>query len=117
MPMTGSLAYFLPELALSAAILAVVLVDLATTGSAGRRASELPGTVALIGAGAALVLTLGLPSLGVRGLLDDPTPAWLFCRMLGFDGLRVFFKMLLDFELLEVVLCFCGSGEVDARAN
>ena len=109
MPMTGSLAFFLPELALSAAILAVVLVDLATTGSAGRRASELPGTVALIGAGAALVLTLGLPSLGVRGLLDDPTRAWLFSRMLVFDGFSVFFKVLLGLALLAVIWMSAGS--------
>src|SRR5437899_1403484 len=105
MPMTGSLAFFLPELALSAAILAVVLV---TTGSAGRRAGELPGTVALIGAGAALVLTLGLPSLGVRGLLDDPTRAWLFSRMLVFDGFSVFFKVLLGLALLAVIWMSAG---------
>src|SRR5947207_7081582 len=117
MPMTGSLAYFLPELALSAAILAVVLVDLATTGSAGRRASELPGTVALIGAGAALVLTLGLPSLGVRGLLDDPTRAWLFSRMLVFDGFSVFFKVLLGLALLAVIWMSAGSREVRGQPN
>src|SRR5438094_10570728 len=117
MPMTGSLAYFLPELALSAAILAVVLVDLATTGSAGRRASELPGTVALIGAEAALVLTLGLPSLGVRGLLDDPTRAWLFSRMLVFDGFSVFFKVLLGLALLAAVWMSLGSHEVRGQPN
>ena len=49
MSTTDSLAYFLPELVLSAAILAVVLLDLISTGPAGRRASELPGSVALIG--------------------------------------------------------------------
>src|SRR5438093_8600080 len=117
MPMTGSLAYFLPELALSAAILAVVLVDLATTGSAGRRASELPGTVALIGAGAALVLTLGLPSLGVRGVLDDPPRAWLFSRMLVFDGFSVFFKVLLGLALLAVIWMSSGSREVRGQPN
>src|SRR5438128_4573886 len=117
MPMTGSLAYFLPELALSAAILAVVLVDLATTGSAGRRASELAGTVALSGAGAALVLTLGLPSLGVRGLLDDPTRAWLFSRMLVFDGFSVFFKVLLGLALLAVIWMSAGSREVRGQPN
>src|SRR5713101_7675694 len=117
MPTTESLAYFLPELALSAAILAVVLVDLATTGSAGRRASELPGTVALIGAGAALVLTLGLPSLGVRGLLDDPTRAWLFSRMLVFDGFSVFFEVLLGLALLAVIWMSAGSREVRGQPN
>ena len=39
---TESLAYFHPELALAAAILAVIFVDLALTGRAGRQASEWP---------------------------------------------------------------------------
>jgi len=103
MSTTDSLAYFLPELVLSAAILAVVLLDLISTGPAGRRASELPGSVALIGAGTALVLTLGLPSLGLRGLLEDPTRTWLFSRMLVFDGFSTFFKVLLGLALLAVI--------------
>src|SRR5881296_4133665 len=117
MPTTGSLAYFLPELALSAAILAVVLVDLATTGSAGRRASELPGTVALVGAGLALVLTLGLPSLGLRGLVGQPTPAWLFNRMIVLDAFSVFFKVLLGLALLAVVWMSLSSREIRAQPN
>src|SRR5437867_1614732 len=114
---TESLAYFHPELALSVAILAVIFVDLAFTGRAGRRASEWPGNLALIGAGAALVLTLGLPSLGVRGLLDDPTRAWLFSRMLVFDGFSVFFKVLLGLALLAVIWMSAGSREVRGQPN
>ena len=73
---TASLAYFHPELALSVAILAVIFVDLAFTGRAGRRASEWPGNLALAGAGVALVLTLGLHPLGaiVVFLGIYPTP-------------------------------------------
>jgi len=112
-----SLAYFLPELVLSAAILAVVLLDLISTGPAGRRASELPGSVALIGAGTALVLTLGLPSLGLRGLLDDPTRTWLFSRMLVFDGFSAFFKVLLGLALLAVIWMSSGSREVRGQPN
>src|SRR3989442_12406967 len=97
-----SLAYFLPELALSAAVLAVIFADLALTGRAGRRASEWPGNLALAGAGVALVLTLGLRPLGVRGLLDA-TPAWLFDRMIVFDAFSVFFKVLLGLARLAVV--------------
>src|SRR5439155_5152644 len=106
---TQSLAYFLPELALSVAILAVVFVDLALTGRAGRRASEWPGNLALAGAGAALVLTLGLRPL-VRGLLDDPTPAWLFNRMIVLDAFSVFFKVLLGLALLAVVWMSMSSS-------
>ena len=117
MSTTDSLAYFLPELVLSAAILAVVLLDLISTGPAGRRASELPGSVALIGAGTALVLTLGLPSLGLRGLLDDPTRTWLFSRMLVFDGFSTFFKVLLGLALLAVIWMSSGSREVRGQPN
>src|SRR5881296_993468 len=117
MPTTGSLAYFLPELALSAAILAVVLVDLATTGSAGRRASELPGTVALVGAGLALVLTLGLPSLGLRGLVGQPTGSWLFNRMIVLDEFSVYFKVLLGLALLAVVWMSLASREIRGQPN
>ena len=49
MSTTESLAWFLPELALAGAILAVIFLDLATTGRAGRAASEWPGKVALVG--------------------------------------------------------------------
>src|SRR3989441_12449780 len=88
---TESLAYFLPELALSAAILAVIFADLALTGRAGQRASEWPGNLALVGTGAALVLTLGFRPLGIHGLLDDPTihsakGLWLFDRMIVLDA-------------------------------
>src|SRR5207302_1981777 len=77
-----SLAYFHPELALAAAILAVIFVDLALTGRAGQRASEWPGNLALAGAGAALVLTRGLRPLDVRG-------AWLFNGMIVLDAFSV----------------------------
>ena len=112
-----SLAYFLPELALSAAILAVIFVDLALTGRAGRRASEWPGNLALAGAGVALVLTLGLHPLGVRGLLDDPTQAWLFNRMIVLDAFSVFFKVLLGLALLAVVWMSMSSREIQGRPN
>ena len=114
---TESLAYFLPELALSVAILAVIFVDLALTGRADRRASEWPGIVALAGAGVALVLTLGLRPLGVRGLLDDPTQAWLFNRMIVLDAFSVFFKVLLGLALLAAVWMSLSSKEVRGQPN
>ena len=114
---TESLAYFHPELALSVAILAVIFVDLAFTGRAGRRASEWPGNLALAGAGVALVLTLGLHPLGVRGLLDDPTQAWLFNRMIVLDAFSVFFKVLLGLALLAVVWMSMSSREIRGQPN
>src|SRR5439155_1066176 len=113
---TESLAYFLPELALSVAILAVIFVDLALTGRADRRASEWPGIVALAGAGVALVLTLGLRPL-VRGLLDDPMQAWLFNRMIVLDAFSVFFKVLLGLALLAAVWMSMSSKEVRGQPN
>src|SRR3989449_8479342 len=114
---TESLAYFHPELALSVAILTVIFVDLALTGRAGQRAREWPGNLALAGAGVALVLTLGLRPLGVRGLLDDPTPAWLFNRMFVLDAFSVFFKVLPGLALLAAVWMSLSSREIRAQPN
>jgi NADH-quinone oxidoreductase subunit N len=114
---TESLRYFLPELALAASILGVIFLDLALAGRRGRPVGEWPGKLALLGAAAAVVLTLGLPSLGVRGLLDDPTQSWLFGRSLVHDGFSVFFKVLLGLALLAVVWMSLGSREVRGQPN
>jgi NADH-quinone oxidoreductase subunit N len=114
---TASLAYFLPELALSGAILVVIVVDLVFTGRAERRASAWPGKLAFLGAGVAVALTLGLPSLGVPGLLDHPARGWLFNRMIVLDGFSVFFKVLLGLALLAVTWMSLGSREVRGQAN
>jgi NADH-quinone oxidoreductase subunit N len=113
---TESVAYFLPELALSAAILVVILVDLALTGRHGRSPGTWPARIALIGAGASVVLTVGLPSLGVRGLGVLP-PTWLFNRMIVLDGFSIFFKVLLGLALLAVVWMSLGSREVRGQPN
>src|SRR5690349_9497325 len=112
---TESVPWFLPEIALSAAVLAIVLVDLATSGRAGRAPSRWPGRVALLGAVVALVLTVGAPSLGIQGLVHDSTPAWLFNRMVVLDGFAVFFKVLLGLALLAVVWMSFGSREVHGQ--
>src|SRR6059036_1776999 len=107
-----SLRWFLPELALSSAILAVIFVDLATTGPAGRRASEAPGRLALVGAGLALVFTFGLRSIGLHGLVGQPTAAWLFNHQIVLDGFSVYFKVLLGLALLAVVWMSLASREI-----
>src|SRR5206468_2898131 len=65
----------------------------------------------------ALVLTLGLRPLGVRGLLDDPTPAWLFNRMIVLDAFSVFFKVLLGLALLAAVWMSLSSREIRGQPN
>jgi len=117
MGLRDSLAYFLPELVLTGAVLAVVFLDLAVTARGRRGSAEAAGRLALLGAGAALVLTLGVPSLGVRGLLADPTASWLFGRMVVFDAFGVFFKVLLGLALLAAVWMSLGSREVRTSAN
>ncbi len=111
-----SLPYFLPELLLIAALLAVLVVDLVATAR-GRTAGDWPGTVALLGAAAALLWTTGLPGLGIRGLLGQAGGTWLFGRMLVLDGFAVFFKLLLGLALLAVVWMSLGSREVRGQPN
>ena len=116
MPTAESLGWFLPELALVAAILAVILLDLATTGRASQPASEWPGKLSLVGAGIALVCTVGLHSLGIQGLAGQPG-AWLFNGMVVLDAFSVFFKVLLGLALLAVVWMSMGSREVRGQPS
>jgi len=113
---TESIRWFLPELALSAAIIAVIFVDLFATGRAGRRAGNAPGNAALIGAGLALILTVGARSLGIEGL-RGANPGWLFDRMIVLDGFSLFFKILLGLALLAVVWMSRESREVHGQPN
>ena len=117
MPLGASLSYFLPELVLASGVLLVVFLDLAITGSRGGDATVWPGNLALGAAGLALVLTLGLSSVGVRGLVDDPTQAWLFNGMIVLDGFSTFFKVLLGLALLAAVWMSLTSREVRAQPN
>src|SRR5207244_2818583 len=73
----------------------------------GRR--RWPGVVALVGAAAAIASALSL--------LDVPTRAWLFGRMLVFDGFSVYFKVLLGLALLAAVWMSLGSREVRGQPN
>src|SRR6059036_1530181 len=111
-----SLDWFLPELALAGTILTVIFLDLATTGRAGQPASEWPGKLALVGAGLALVCTVGLHSLGIQGLVGQPN-AWLFNGMVVLDAFSVFFKVLLGLALLPVVWMSMASREIQGRTN
>jgi NADH-quinone oxidoreductase subunit N len=112
-----SLSWFLPELVLTAGVLVVVFLDLALTGGRRGDATEWPGRTALGATGLAVVLTLGLPSLGVRGLAGGAPPTWLFDRMVVLDGFSVFFKVLLGMALLAVLWMSLGSREVRGKPN
>src|SRR5437870_1214569 len=105
---TQSLPYFGPELMLTAAIMAVLALDLGLTASGVER-SRWPGIVALAGAAAAIASALGLP--------HEPAGAWLFGRMLVFDGFSVYFKVLLGLALLAAVWMSLGSREVRGQPN
>ena len=112
---TASLASFGPELALSAAVLVIIFADLSLTRGE-RPAGDWPGRLALLGAGAALVLTIGAPVLGIAGLRGAP-PAALFARMVVLDGFSTFFKVLLGLALLAAVLMSLRSREVRGQPN
>src|SRR5438552_5293818 len=105
---TQSLLYFGPELVLTAAIMAVLALDLGLTASGVER-SRWPGVVALAGAAAAIASALSL--------MHVPTRAWLFGRMLVFDGFSVYFKVLLGLALLAAVWMSLGSHEVRGQPN
>ena len=117
MGLNQSLAYFFPELALTAGILVVIVLDLVATAGGKTGMGERAGRVALIAVGAALVLTLGLRSIGVRGLLAENHPTWLFGRMVVFDAFGVFFKVLLGLALLAAVWMSLGSREIRNHPN
>jgi NADH-quinone oxidoreductase subunit N len=113
-----SLVYFLPELALTAGILAVIFVDLFVGRGRPQGAGEWPGTVAFVAATVALVLTLWIPGVaGENGFLGAVPKTWLFGKMIVLDGFAVFFKLLLGLALLAVIAMSLRSREVRGRPN
>jgi NADH-quinone oxidoreductase subunit N len=116
MDTTQSLSWFLPELVLAGGVLVTILLDLALTAG-GRHAGVLPGRLALLTAGAALVLTIGAPAFGIHGVVRGAPDGWLFGRMLVLDGFANFFKVLLGLALLAAVWMSLRSREVRGRPN
>src|SRR5208282_2991973 len=93
----ASLARFLPELLLSAGVLVLVIVDLIVTDKS--RLGDL-----------ALVITAG--ALLLIAFQPDTGNAWLFHRMLVFDGFALFFRALIALAALVAVWMSMGSEEV-----
>src|SRR5438094_10565748 len=96
-----SLHYFAPELVLSGAILALVLLDLVLQQRKG-----VIGDLALIVAGAAIAL------IGYQSGLPH---AWLFNRMLVFDSFAIFFRALIG--LATVIAIWMSLGSVEVRSG
>jgi NADH-quinone oxidoreductase subunit N len=104
---TASLAWFRPELVLTAGILVVIALDLLAT-AARRAVGSTAGIVSFVAAGVALACAV--PLLGHPG-------GWLFGKMLILDGFSVFFKLLLGLSLIAVVWMSLTSREVRGRPN
>jgi NADH-quinone oxidoreductase subunit N len=110
-----SFRYFAPELALAAALLLVIVVDLASTRREGR--GEWPAAIAMLAAAASVVFSVGFPLIGWVGLEAAPRPLWLFDRMLVLDQFAVFFKVLLGLSLMAVVTMSLASREIARSPN
>ena len=92
-----SLHLFFPELLLTVATLAVVIVDLVSLNKAW------PGEIALVST------TLTLLLIGIEPMNGG---AWLFNRMLVYDSFAMFFRALIALAALVAVWMSIGSEEV-----
>jgi NADH-quinone oxidoreductase subunit N len=93
----ASLRAFYPELLLTAAALAVVIIDLVS------RDKSWLGEIALVSTALTLLLISIEPISG---------GAWLFSRMLVYDSFAIFFRALIALAALVAVWMSIGSEEV-----
>jgi NADH-quinone oxidoreductase subunit N len=99
-----SLRYFLPELAVTATILLLVLAHVAGKN----RRSSAPALLALLGTGTAIFLAWLSPS--------GPGTE-IFEGMAAFDGFAVFFKVLTALATLVVIFMSMDSAEIVERSQ
>src|SRR5512135_3380295 len=100
----GSLPYFLPELAVTATFLLLVVLHVALKS----RTSAAPAILALVGVGAAILLAgVSAPGSG-KGIFEG---------MAAYDGFAVFFKVLTAFATLVVILMSMDSEELASRSK
>ncbi len=99
-----SLKFFLPELALTATILLLVVVHVASRN----RRSPAPAVLSLVGVGAALLLATLTPIDAGRSLFEG---------MVAFDGFAVFFKVLTALATLFVVFMSMDSAELAEKSQ
>jgi NADH-quinone oxidoreductase subunit N len=93
----ASLRYFRPELLLTAAIVAIALIDLAVKDK-----SRLGDLALIVSAGALLLV----------GSSSGLQHGWLFNRMVIFDSFAVFFRALIAIAALIAIWMSMGSREV-----
>ncbi len=99
-----SLKFFLPELVLTATIVLLVVVHVASRD----RRSPASAVLSLVGVGAALLLAGFTPAEGGRGLFEG---------MVAFDGFAVFFKVLTALATLFVIFMSMDSAELAERSQ
>ncbi len=99
-----SLAYFLPEIAITAAIFLLVVLHVVTTD----RRSNASAVLALAGVGASLVLLGLVPAGAGRSLFEG---------MVAYDNFAVFFKALTALVTVVVILMSLRSADLSGRSQ
>ena len=99
-----SLRYFLPEIAVTATILLLVVLHVVSRS----RESNAPGVLSLVGVGAAILLAGLSPAGAGRSIFEG---------MVAHDGFAVFFKVLTALATLVVILMSMDSRELAGRSQ
>jgi len=99
-----SLRYFLPEIAVTATILLLVVLHVVSRS----RESSAPGVLALVGVGAAILFAGVVPAGAGRSIFEG---------MAAHDGFAVFFKVLTALATLVVILMSMDSRELAGRSQ
>jgi len=100
----ASLRHFLPEIAVTATILLLVVLHVASN----RGKSAAPAILSLLGVGAAILLAGLSPAGAGRALFEG---------MVAQDGFAMFFKVLTALCTLVVILMSMGSAELAGRSQ
>ncbi len=100
----ASLGHFLPELAVTATILLLVLVHVAGKN----RQSSAPSLLSLAGVGAALLLTALQPASPGKALFEG---------MVAYDSFAVFFKALTALATIVVIFMSMDCQELSGRSQ
>ena len=99
-----SLRYFLPELVVTATIVLLVVVHVASKD----RRSPAPAILSLVGTGAALFLASLTPSGAGHPIFEG---------MIAFDGFAVFFKVLTALATLFVIFMSMDCAELAGKSQ
>src|SRR5688500_7843852 len=99
-----SLAFFVPELVLSGAVLVLIFFDLLAV-----RRDDRANATGLVALGAAVI------AVGAALAQWGSGPTWLFGRMVVLDAFAVFFKILLTLSLVAAILMSLTSREIAGK--